>query len=284
MPGDVLLPLDGREVRDRQRRRRDALDGAATAQLIYVRRCSGRRTRAPVTVTLQLLPLVAHGPLLLDRARRHPGDRRRRVGAAAAAERSGDAAFLLADGGVLRRARRSRRAAATTGSTTSSTGPTWSRGWCCRRCSCTSRSCFPSGRTPWVRTTRRPRVLPLLYAAGAAARRRRASLVMAGVIAARRPSRGARADRDWSPTSIWRCACSGGSAVMMRALTRLRSVTARRQLRWIVWGSSVGAVPFVALYVVPLLLGQRAAVRASTPPCCSAAFRSRSRRPSSATG
>ena len=33
---------------------------------------------------------------------------------------------------------------------------------------------------------------------------------------------------------------------MMRALTRLRSVTARRQLRWIVWGSAVGALPFVA--------------------------------------
>src|SRR5205085_1032053 len=29
----------------------------------------------------------------------------------------------------------------------------------------------------------------------------------------------------------------GGLTVMLRALTRLRSVTARRQLRWIVWGS-----------------------------------------------
>ena len=45
----------------------------------------------------------------------------------------------------------------------------------------------------------------------------------------------------------------GGLFIMVRALTRLRSVTARRQLRWIVWGSSVGAVPFVMLYVVPLL-------------------------------
>jgi PAS domain S-box-containing protein len=45
----------------------------------------------------------------------------------------------------------------------------------------------------------------------------------------------------------------GGLLLMVRALTRLRSVTARRQLRWIVWGSSVGAVPFVTLYVVPLL-------------------------------
>ena len=47
----------------------------------------------------------------------------------------------------------------------------------------------------------------------------------------------------------------GGLALMMRALTRLRSVTARRQLRWIIWGSAVGAVPFVLLYVVPYLAG-----------------------------
>ena len=42
---------------------------------------------------------------------------------------------------------------------------------------------------------------------------------------------------------------------MMRALSRLRSVTARRQLRWIIWGSGVGAVPFVLLYVGPYLAG-----------------------------
>lgn len=47
-----------------------------------------------------------------------------------------------------------------------------------------------------------------------------------------------------------------GLALMTLALQRLRSVTAQRQLRWIVWGSAVGALPFVALYVVPLLLGR----------------------------
>jgi PAS domain S-box-containing protein len=45
----------------------------------------------------------------------------------------------------------------------------------------------------------------------------------------------------------------GGLALMTRALRRLRSVTARRQLRWIVWGSAIGAVPFVALYEIPFL-------------------------------
>src|SRR6185436_1194189 len=42
---------------------------------------------------------------------------------------------------------------------------------------------------------------------------------------------------------------------MVRALTRLRSVTARRQLRWIVWGSALGALPFVSLYLIPFLFG-----------------------------
>jgi PAS domain S-box-containing protein len=48
----------------------------------------------------------------------------------------------------------------------------------------------------------------------------------------------------------------GGLTVMVRALTRLRSVTARRQLRWIVWGSSLGALPFLAIYLLPFLFGR----------------------------
>lgn len=43
----------------------------------------------------------------------------------------------------------------------------------------------------------------------------------------------------------------GGLALMVRALGRVRSVTARRQLRWITWGTVIGALPFVAFYVVP---------------------------------
>lgn len=48
----------------------------------------------------------------------------------------------------------------------------------------------------------------------------------------------------------------GGLTVMVGALTRLRSVTARRQLRWIVWGSSLGALPFVSFYLLPFLFGR----------------------------
>lgn len=46
-----------------------------------------------------------------------------------------------------------------------------------------------------------------------------------------------------------------GLAVMIRALGRVRSVTGRRQLRWIVWGTAFGAVPFVFGYAVPYALG-----------------------------
>ncbi len=46
-----------------------------------------------------------------------------------------------------------------------------------------------------------------------------------------------------------------GLAIMIRALGRVRSVTARRQLRWIVWGTALGAVPFVLWYALPYALG-----------------------------
>src|ERR1051326_705455 len=46
-----------------------------------------------------------------------------------------------------------------------------------------------------------------------------------------------------------------GLAIMVRALGKVRSVTARRQLRWIVWGSALGAVPFAFGYALPFAFG-----------------------------
>ena len=46
-----------------------------------------------------------------------------------------------------------------------------------------------------------------------------------------------------------------GLAIMVRALRRVRSVTARRQLRWIIWGTALGSVPFTFGYAVPFALG-----------------------------
>ena len=47
----------------------------------------------------------------------------------------------------------------------------------------------------------------------------------------------------------------GGFWIMTRALRRVRSVTSRRQLRWIVWGTGLGAVPFALTYALPFALG-----------------------------
>src|SRR3954465_1613898 len=46
-----------------------------------------------------------------------------------------------------------------------------------------------------------------------------------------------------------------GLIIMVRALRRVRSVTARRQLRWIVWGTALGSVPFAFGYALPVAFG-----------------------------
>jgi two-component system, NtrC family, sensor kinase len=46
-----------------------------------------------------------------------------------------------------------------------------------------------------------------------------------------------------------------GLALTTRALRRVRSVTARRQLRWIVWGTALGTLPFAFGYALPFSLG-----------------------------
>jgi PAS domain S-box-containing protein len=46
-----------------------------------------------------------------------------------------------------------------------------------------------------------------------------------------------------------------GLVIMGRALRRVRSMTSRRQLRWIVWGTALGAMPFVCTYALPFSFG-----------------------------
>jgi two-component system NtrC family sensor kinase len=47
----------------------------------------------------------------------------------------------------------------------------------------------------------------------------------------------------------------GGLAVLTRALALVRTVTARRQLRWIAWGTAFGAGPFALGYALPYAVG-----------------------------
>jgi hypothetical protein len=44
-------------------------------------------------------------------------------------------------------------------------------------------------------------------------------------------------------------------AVLIRARGRVRSVTSRRQLRWIMWGTALGALPFGLGYALPFAFG-----------------------------
>jgi PAS domain S-box-containing protein len=46
-----------------------------------------------------------------------------------------------------------------------------------------------------------------------------------------------------------------GLVVLVRALRRVRSVTSTRQLRWIVWGTAIGVLPFALGYTIPFALG-----------------------------
>jgi two-component system NtrC family sensor kinase len=46
-----------------------------------------------------------------------------------------------------------------------------------------------------------------------------------------------------------------GAVVLVRALGEVRSITARRQLRWIAWGTGLGAAPFALGYALPYAIG-----------------------------
>ncbi len=44
--------------------------------------------------------------------------------------------------------------------------------------------------------------------------------------------------------------------VLLRSYRRSRSVTARRQVKWLIWGTAAGAFPFLAFYALPFALGR----------------------------
>src|SRR5688572_14713448 len=47
----------------------------------------------------------------------------------------------------------------------------------------------------------------------------------------------------------------GGLAGLTRALSQVSTITARRQLRWIAWGTALGAAPFALGYALPYAIG-----------------------------
>jgi two-component system, NtrC family, sensor kinase len=46
-------------------------------------------------------------------------------------------------------------------------------------------------------------------------------------------------------------------AILLRSYRRARSLTARRQMKWLVWGTGAGVLPFLAFYAVPFALGRQ---------------------------
>jgi hypothetical protein len=112
---------------------------------------------------------------------------------------------------------------------------------------------FPERPDGWIRTDTGRAALPIFYLPALLLGGARVALFAGGL---RGPAASSLLQLVETLSLVYLAVCLlGGLALMTRALRRIRSVTARRQLRWIVWGSSVGALPFVVLYVVPFLFG-----------------------------
>jgi two-component system NtrC family sensor kinase len=113
---------------------------------------------------------------------------------------------------------------------------------------------FPDRPRSWVRTPPGRAMLPLLYAPAcllglarivALARFLIDPAFFAGVISA---------INRVQPLYLSVC-FAGGLFVLWRAHADVRSVTGRRQLRWIAWGTALGAIPFAIGYALPHTFG-----------------------------
>ena len=113
---------------------------------------------------------------------------------------------------------------------------------------------FPERSPGWMRGQLGPWFFPLLYLP---------ALLLGGaqvvVLVRQDPSSAGLAgtiETLWRLEHIYLAACVlGGLAIMIVALGRVRSITSRRQLRWIVSGAVLGGVPFALGYAIPFALG-----------------------------
>ena len=112
---------------------------------------------------------------------------------------------------------------------------------------------FPDRPDAWARTDTGRSMMPLLYLP---------ALLLGGA----RVAAFARGNQGEALTILMTLAdrgellylgacCIAGLLVMTRALRRVRSVTSRRQLRWIVWGTALGTMPVVFAYALPFAFG-----------------------------
>lgn len=118
---------------------------------------------------------------------------------------------------------------------------------------------FPERSHAWIRTALGAKVVPLLYLP---------ALLMgaARILAIGRLDANSELIRvigalDRAEPVYLAAYLAGGFAVLLYALAHVRSVTARRQLRWIVWGTLLGGTPFALGYALPFALGADPSVR-----------------------
>ena len=113
---------------------------------------------------------------------------------------------------------------------------------------------FPDRPDAWVRSEAGRRFMPLLYLPALALGAVSVAAVMNGATHGEVLTRLTTLVQSGQLLYL-AVSLIAGLAIMVRALRRVRSVTARRQLRWIVWGSAVGSVPFAFGYALPFALG-----------------------------
>ena len=113
---------------------------------------------------------------------------------------------------------------------------------------------FPERPRSWARSSMGRSLLPLLYAPAALLGVVRIVAIARAPIDARYFT-GVVAALDRIEPLYLSLSLVGGLAVLIHAFSHVRSVTARRQLRWIVWGTALGAVPFAVGYAVPYAFG-----------------------------
>ena len=113
---------------------------------------------------------------------------------------------------------------------------------------------FPERQDGWSMSPRGRAMLPLLYVPAILLGLARVSVLSAGALPGDALENWVVAlDRAEMLQLV--AALVLGQTIMTRTLGRLRSVTARRQLRWIVWGTLAGALPFALFYGLPYALG-----------------------------
>jgi len=118
---------------------------------------------------------------------------------------------------------------------------------------------FPDRSGAWARTPMGARLLPLLYLPALMMGTAR---IMGVAGLANDPAwiRVVAALDRGEPFYFAVCLLAGLS-VLAHALAHVRSVTGRRQLRWIVWGTLLGGAPFSIGYALPFVMGVAPSVR-----------------------